>query len=147
MRPRFLLDTNIVVFALRRSGGPLRERLREESGRLAVSSITVSELAYGCQRSTDPLSSRLDVERFLGLVTVMPFDAGAAQHAGEIRAHLAAAGISIGGYDVLIAGHARSAGLAVVTNNTREFARVPGIEIVDWTLPPTTEPRSPDPKP
>lgn len=136
MRPRFLLDTNIVVFALRRSPGPLRERLRQESGRLAASSVTVSELAYGAERSADPVSSRLDVEQFLALVTVLPFDAAAAQHAGEIRAHLATAGTPIGGYDVLIAGHARSAGLAVVTNNIREFARVPGLETVDWTVLP-----------
>ena len=137
MRPRFLLDTNIVIFALRRSPGPLREQLRQESGRRAVSTVTVSELTYGAERSTDPVSSRLDVERFLALVTVLAFDAAAAQHAGEIRAQLATAGTPIGGYDVLIAGHARSAGLAVVTNNTREFSRVTGIEILDWTSPET----------
>ncbi|MFT3876016.1 MAG: PIN domain-containing protein [Propioniciclava sp.] len=71
---------------------------------------------------------------FLTLTTVLPFDAAAAQHAGEIRAKLTIAGQTIGGYDVLIAGHARSAGLAVVTNNTREFMRVPGLEVLDWTL-------------
>ena len=64
---------------------------------------------------------------------MLPFDASAAQHAGEIRARLSTAGTPIGGYDVLIAGHARSAGLTVVTNNTREFERVPGLEVVDWT--------------
>ena len=65
------------------------------------------------------------------LPQLLPFDAAAAEHAGEIRATLATAGIPIGGNDVLIAGHARSAGLAVVTN-TREFARVPGLEVLDW---------------
>lgn len=134
MSLRFLLDTNIVVFVLRRSPGPLRERLRRESGRLAVSSVTVSELTYGTERSADPASSRMAVEQFLALVTVLPFDAAAAQHSGEIRARLAAAGTPIGGYDVMIAGHARSAGLAVVTNNIREFSRVPALEVVDWTV-------------
>lgn len=133
MSPRFLLDTNIVIFALRRSPGPLRERMRVESDRLAVSTITVSELAYGAERSNDPGGNRLAVEQFLALVAVLPFDAAAAAHAGEIRGRLAAAGTPIGGYDVLIAGHARAAGLAVVTNNTREFARVLGLEVTDWT--------------
>ena len=131
--PRFLLDTNIVVFALRRGSPTLRERLREERDRLAVSTITVSELAYGSERSSDPAANRLAVSQFLSLVAVLPFDDAAAQHAGELRAQLAASGTPIGGYDVLIAGHARSAGLAVVTNNAREFDRVPGIEVRDWS--------------
>lgn len=131
--PRFLLDTNIVVFALRRHPGSLRERLVEASGRLAVSSITVSELAYGTERSVERQTNRRAVEQFLALTSVLSFDATAAEHAGEIRAALATAGVPIGGYDVLIAGHARSAGLAVVTNNIREFSRVPGLEVLDWT--------------
>lgn len=134
MTLRYLLDTNIVIFALRRKAGPLRDRLRAESDRLAVSTITVSELAYGAQGSTDPSSNRRVVEQFLALTSVLPFTSAAAEHAGEIRALLAAAGTPIGGYDLLIAGHARSAGLAVVTNNAREFARVPGLETVDWTV-------------
>mgnify|MGYP001575435396 CR=1 FL=1 len=133
MTARFLLDTNIVIFALRRRPGPLRDKLRNEAGRMAVSSITVSELAYGTEHSSDVTGNRHAVEQFLALTVVLPFDAAAAQHAGEIRAKLTTAGQMIGGYDVLIAGHARSAGLALVTNNTREFTRVPGLEILDWT--------------
>ncbi len=134
MTLRYLLDTNVVIFALRRTAGPLRQRLRAESDRLAVSAITVSELAYAAQRSTEPSSNRRAVEQFLALTPVLPFAATAAEHAGELRAQLAAAGgMPIGGYDVLIAGHARSAGLAIVTNNTREFSRVPGLEVVDWS--------------
>jgi len=131
---RFLLDTNIVIFALRRTDGPLRARLRAESDRLAVSTITVSELAYGAEKSADPTANRHAVEQFLALARILPFDAAAAQHAGEIRAQLAMTGTPIGGYDVLIAGHARSSGLAVVTNNRREFDRVPGLEVVDWSV-------------
>lgn len=99
-----------------------------------MSSITVAELAYGAERSSDAAGNRQAVEQFLALTAVLPFDAAAAQHAGEIRAKLTTAGQTIGGYDVLTAGHGRSAGLAVVTNNTREFARVPGLEVLDWTL-------------
>ncbi|MBS1905669.1 MAG: type II toxin-antitoxin system VapC family toxin [Actinobacteria bacterium] len=133
MSARFLLDTNIVVFALRRGPGPLRERLRAESDRLAVSTITVSELAYGAEKSQDPPAGRRSVDEFLSFLQVLSFDGAAARHAGEIRAVLARAGTPIGGLDVLIAGHARSAGLTVVTNNVREFARVPGLEVVDWS--------------
>ena len=134
MTQRYLLDTNIVIFALRRADGPLRAHLRAESDRLAVSAITVSELAYGAQKSADPTANRRAVEQFLALARVLPFDAPAAQHAGEIRAQLAMAGTPIGGYDVLLAGHARSAGLAMITNNRREFDRVPGLEVDDWTV-------------
>jgi len=130
---RFLLDTNIVVFALRRAPGMLRERLRAESDRLAVSTVTVSELAYRAEKSQDPPAGRRAVEEFLSFIRILPFDSTAAWHSGEIRAVLARAGTPIGGLDVLIAGHARSAGLAVVTNNLREFARVPGLEVVDWS--------------
>ncbi len=133
MTARYLLDTNIVIFALRRGSESLRDRLRAERDRLVVSTITVSELAYGSAKSSDPHANRLAVEQFLSLVSVLPFDVSAAQHAGEIRQQLGAVGAPIGGYDVLIAGHARSAGLAVVTNNTREFERVPGLEVVDWS--------------
>lgn len=133
MNLRFLLDTNVVIAILRRQPGPLRERLAAESGRIAVSSITVSELSYGVERSAEASENRRAVDQFLALIEVPAFDAIAAQHAGEIRARLADAGTPIGGYDVLIAGHARSAGLAVVTNNTREFERVPGLEVLDWT--------------
>ena len=134
MTLRYLLDTTMVIVALRRKAGPLRQRLWAESDRLAVSTITVSELAYGAQWSTDPSSNRRAVEQFLAFASVLPFTTAAAEHAGEIRALLAADGAPIGGYDVSITGYARSAGLAVVTNNTREFARVPGLEFVDWTV-------------
>lgn len=116
----------------RRSPGSLRDHLRAESDRLAISTITVSELANGAEKSADANANRRAVGHFLALARVLPFDASAAQHAGEIRARLAAE-TPIGGYDVLIAGHARSAGLTVVTNNSREFERVPGLEVVDWT--------------
>ena len=133
MTLRFLLDTNIVVFALRSRPTSLRDRLSDASGRLAVSTITVSELAYGTERSKDAAANRSATRAFIANVEVLAFDSDAAEHAGEIRADLAKAGTPIGGYDVLIAGHARSRGLAVVTNNVREFARVPGLQVVDWS--------------
>lgn len=133
MSVRFLLDTNIVIFALRNRTAFLRERLNEHVGRMAVSTITVSELHYGVERSRDPARNRRATEEFLALVKMLPFDRAAAEHGGQIRADLARVGRPIGGYDVLIAGHARSAGLTVVTNNVREFERVPGLLVEDWS--------------
>ncbi|MFT4189781.1 MAG: type II toxin-antitoxin system VapC family toxin [Aeromicrobium sp.] len=133
MSLRYLLDTNILIFLLRRRDEVLRPRLVANEGRLAVSTVSVMELFYGVERSRDPRQARLGVESLLAQVDVLDMDARAAEHAAEIRAGLASAGTSIGSYDVLIAGHARSAGLTVVTNNRREFDRVPGLVVEDWT--------------
>ena len=133
MSARFLLDTNTVIFALRSPSGALAARLTEHLGRIAVSTITVAELQYGIERSQDAAHNRRATDEFLALVEVSPFDGDAAEHAGEIRAALARDGRPIGAFDVLIAGHARSAGLTVVTSNMREFERVPGLLVEDWT--------------
>ena len=133
MTARFLLDTNIVIFALRDRTPALRERLTEHFGRMAVSVVTLAELHYGVERSSDPARNRRATDEFLSLVEVQPLSAAAAEHSGEIRASLAAVSRPIGSYDVLIAGHARAAGLTVVTNNVREFDRVPGLLVEDWS--------------
>ena len=133
MTIRYLLDTNVVIFALRHRSERLRDRLTEQNGRFAVSASTVSELHFGIEKSSDPRQNRRATEEFLALIAARPFDADAATHAGEIRAVLGRAGTPIGAYDLLIAGHARSAGLAVVTNNVREFSRVPGLLVEDWS--------------
>ena len=135
MTARFLLDTNVVIFAIRNRTPPLRERLTDHFGRMAVSTITVAELQYGVERSSDPARNRRATEEFLALLEVQPFSAAAAEHSGEIRAALAASGRPIGAYDVLIAGQARAGGLTVVTNNVREFERVPGLLVEDWSEP------------
>lgn len=133
MTARYLLDTNIVIFALRNRTPVLRDRLREHVGRMAVSSITLAELQFGIERSSDPTRNRQATSEFLALVEVLDFGAAAAEHAGEIRAGLAGLGTPIGAYDVLIAGHARASGLTVVANNVREFERVPGLLVADWS--------------
>ena len=118
MSVRYLLDTNIVIFALRTRAESLRTRFAAAADQMAVSTITVAELAYGVERSSRPDQNRGAVEEFLALVEVMPLDASAAEHAGRIRAELATTGTPIGAYDALIAGQARARGLVVVTNNT-----------------------------
>lgn len=129
---RYLLDTNILIFALRRDPR-LRVRLSASAGRMAVSTVTVMELEYGIHHSSEPGRNRAATESILSLIRVLPLTQEAAMHAGEIRSELAEFGLPIGAYDVMIAGHARSAGLALVTNNTREFGRVAGLQIEDWT--------------
>lgn len=126
-----LLDTDVCIDVLRRRDPEVATRLRS-MGPVAVSSVTVAELAYGAAHSQDPQRNSDEVRRFLDAITVLSFDTGAAWHAGEIRQALAAAGTPIGGYDLLIAGHARAAGRVLVTGNVREFGRVDGLVVEPW---------------
>lgn len=135
MSTLYLLDTNILIALLRDRGDAARPRLRAAEGRLAVSTISEMELEYGIERSRHPQRSRQAVDELLSLVEVLPFDTLAAMQAGRIRGILATRGEPIGPYDALLAGHARSLGLVMVTNNVREFARVPGLEVEDWLSP------------
>lgn len=140
MELTYLLDTNVLIMLLRHRAEALRPRLRAAGGRLAVSTISVAELEHGVARSTVPEHDGARMESLLSLVEVLPFDRSAAHHAGRIDAQLARLGTPIEPYDVLIAGQARSRGLIVVTNNIREFSRVPGLECEDWSAP--EEPKS-----
>jgi tRNA(fMet)-specific endonuclease VapC len=92
----------------------------------------LTELLHGAEKSQRPADNRREVDRFAARLEVLPFDEGAAAHAGEIRAALERRGTSIEGYDVLIAGHARSRGLVLVTGNLGEFSRVDGLRSEDW---------------
>jgi tRNA(fMet)-specific endonuclease VapC len=129
---RYLLDTNLCIRVLRDRPAVLRERFNREADGLCVSAIVLAELLFGAEKSARPADNRREVERFAARLSVLPFDAEAAAHAGEIRASLERRGLAIGGYDVLIAGHARSRGLVVVTGNLREFQRVDGLRCEDW---------------
>jgi len=128
----YLLDTNVLIALLRGGGDAARPRLRAAEGRIAVSTVSEMELEYGIERSRDPVRNRQAVDELLSLVDVLPFDTAAAMHAGRVRAVLADRGVPIGPFDALLAGHARSLGLVMVTNNLREFSRVPGLEVEDW---------------
>ncbi|BDZ41983.1 ribonuclease VapC [Paraoerskovia sediminicola] len=132
MTTLYLLDTNILIALLRRRADAARPRLRAAEGRIAVSTISEAELDYGIERSRHAEQNRQAVDELLSLVEVVPFDSTAAMHAGRVRAVLADRGEPIGPYDTLLAGHARSLGLVMVTNNVREFSRVPGLEVEDW---------------
>ncbi len=90
-------------------------------------------LIYGAEKSSAPGNNLAVVESFLARLVVMDYDRRAAEHTGQLRAELQKHGTPIGPYDQMIAGHARGLGLVVVTNNEREFTRVPGIRIENWT--------------
>ncbi len=129
---RYLLDTNFCIHVLRNRAPALRERFNAEVETMCLSDVVLYELLYGAERSADPARVRRDVERFAGRLAVLPFDSEAAAHTAEIRADLLRRGRVIGPYDLMIAGHARSRGLVVVTGNVGEFQRVQGLRCEDW---------------
>jgi tRNA(fMet)-specific endonuclease VapC len=132
MRAGWLLYTSILVEWLRGRHLDSVSRFDAARSKMATSAVTAMELEYGCARSRDPESMRVDVESLLGLMAVLPFDRAAAREAGRVRAELAAAGTPIGPFDSLIAGHARALDLTVVTGNAGEFSRVPRLEVENW---------------
>ncbi|HEV2512358.1 type II toxin-antitoxin system VapC family toxin [Bosea sp. (in: a-proteobacteria)] len=130
-----LLDTNAVIALLTHRSDALRRRVdAAEPGSLAVSSVVAHELYYGAYRS-QKVAFNLETLRLLFAdLAILDLDREDARVAGEIRADLARQGRPIGPYDVLIAGQARARNLTLITNNTDEFARIPGLQIEDWTL-------------
>ncbi len=129
---RYLLDTNFCIRVLRERPPELRDRFNAEADSLGISTIVLTELLHGAAKSARPDDNRRAVEQLRSRLEVLPFDEDAAGHAADIRATLEREGRIIGSYDLLIAGHARSRGLVVVTNNMREFARVAGLRCEDW---------------
>lgn len=129
---RYMLDTNTVIFILKNRPPLIQRAFNEHAERLAISTVVLSELVYGTENSVRKEQNLLIVEGFTARLTVLAFDERAAYHTGQIRAELRRTGRTIGPYDSMIAGHARSAGLVVVTNNSSEFERVPGLQVEDW---------------
>jgi len=131
---RYLLDTNIVIFVIRQRPPQALEVFNRHAGHMAISAITLAELMHGAEKSSRRERNLEVVEDFCSRLDVLPYGAKAAQHYGSIRAALEGRGESIGVNDLHIAAHARSEGLVVVTNNRREFDRVPGLLVEDWAL-------------
>ncbi len=131
---RTMLDTDICIYAMRERPPALRDRLNRAADRLCISVVTFMELSFGAENSSNPERNRAALAEFAAATTVLDYDRRAAVHTGEIRALLKRAGKPIGPYDAMIAGHARSQGLSLVTHNQSEFARVPGLELEDWAL-------------
>ena len=129
---RYLLDTNLCIRVIRDRPAGLRPRFNAEGSSLCISDVVLFELLYGAEKSARPAENRQVVERFAGRLGVLPYDSSAAAHTADIRASLERRGLAIGAYDVMIAGHARSRGLVVVTGNLGEFERVEGLRSEDW---------------
>lgn len=128
----YLLDTNIVIYVMKRRPLEVLHLFNQNAGRMAISNITLAELHHGAEKSSRASDNLRAIEDFCSRLEVLPYGPYAAQHYGSIRAALEKMGQPIGINDVHIAAHARSEGLMVVTNNTAEFTRVPGLQVANW---------------
>ena len=134
---RYLLDTNIVIYVLKRRPAEVLSTFNANASRMAISSITLAELLHSAEKSSRVSENLSVIEDFCSRLQVLSYGAKAAQHYGAIRAALEKIGQPIGVNDLHIAGHARSEGLVLVTNNLSEFARVPALELENWVHPGT----------
>ena len=129
----YMLDTNICIYVMKKKPENVLRRFREElDGGICISSITLAELEYAMKHSSDPVKNEQALLRFLAPLSVLPFGAAAASEYGEVRAYLQSRGTPIGPLDMLIAAHARAEGMTLVTNNMREFERVPELDLENW---------------
>ena len=128
-----ILDTNICIELIRGSSKKIFRRLQKHKiGRIAISSITLAELEHGTSKSSDPAGNKLILIEFCSPLEILTFDANAAAAYGQIRTQLEQKGKPIGPLDTLIAAHALSVNATLVTNNLREFKRVPGLKVENW---------------
>jgi tRNA(fMet)-specific endonuclease VapC len=130
---RFMLDTNICIYIIKKNPPQAAERVRALSPfEIGISSVALAELEYGVAKSSTPERNKEALASFLAPLEIAPFDDFAAIHYGEIRAHLEKGGLSIGAMDLMIASHARSLDVILVSNNLKEFQRVPGLKVENW---------------
>lgn len=130
---RALLDTNICIYTIRQRPPEVRARFEAyQPGELAISSITLSEMEYGAAKSQKPEQNRQSLLQFVLPLEILNYDATAAQTYGKVRAELERAGTPIGAMDLMIAAHALSLNLKLITHNLKEFQRVPGLQTESW---------------
>lgn len=132
---RYMLDTNICIYVLKNKPPEVRDIFNEQVANLCLSSIAVAELLFGAEKSQRPAQNLATIENFTARMNVLAFEEKAAGHYGNIRAELEKQGQTIGPYDLMIAAHARSQGLTLITNNRREFDRVSGLRVENWLAP------------
>jgi tRNA(fMet)-specific endonuclease VapC len=128
----YMLDTNICIYIMLNRAPHLNARFERFAPRIGVSAITVAELYYGIEKSANQKANFQALRSFVDRLEVLSFPTGAAEHYGKVRAFLERAGTPIGTHDLLIGAHARSEGLTLVTNNRREFDRIPGLLVENW---------------
>lgn len=132
----YLLDTNTCIAAMRNHPAVARKLAAHSPDVCAISTVTSYELYTGVAKCAHPARERAKVDLLLAVVSELPFDADSAREAARIRAVLESQGQMIGPYDVLLAGHAIASGLTLVTANSAEFRRVPGLQLEDWQTRP-----------
>jgi len=128
----FMLDTDICIYLINERDQTLRSRFEANANGICISAITRAELRYGAAHSAHVEENNREIKVFCLDLDILPFDAAAGVHYGEIGQDLVSRGRPIGASDLLIAAHARSAGATLVTDNEREFGRVPGLRIQNW---------------
>ena len=130
---KYMLDTNMCIYIIRRKPQAVLERfIRTEISQIGISSITFSELMYGVFKSSKPIQNRIALTQFVAPLKILPYGDDAADHYGDLRAYLEKKGTPIGSLDMLIAAHALSKDCTLVTNNEKEFIRVPNLKIENW---------------
>lgn len=129
---KYMLDTNICIYTIKNRPEKVRHIFNQHTGQLCISSVTWMELVYGAEKSAQPEKNLATIEGFAARLDVLDYGANAAVHTGQLRSELARQGCLIGPYDLMIAGHARSLGLILVSNNLKEFSRVAGLRFEDW---------------
>lgn len=133
MAVRYLLDTNICIYIAKHSPPAVRERFaRHAASELAMSVITLGELRFGAEKSQARDRALASIQQLENLIPVCPLSEPAGEHYGQIRAALQKSGQTIGNNDLWLAAHARAEGWILVTNNAREFTRVPGLQVENW---------------
>jgi tRNA(fMet)-specific endonuclease VapC len=130
---KYLLDTNIVIYTMKSRPQQVKRHFQRHHGRMGISTVTLGELVFGAEHSQQVEQNLGDIEAMVARLELLPFDKEAAYHFGQIRSALYRTGQPIGAYDMMIAGQARAEGLILVTNNVREFERVPGLLLEDWS--------------
>lgn len=129
----YLLDTNILIYAKQKRNLPLRDRIRShDSALLHISIFTVAELIFGCAKSKDPVNNKRALMEFLLPFTIVNFDQSDCNTYGKVRAYLETGGQPIGTVDTFIGALALSRKFTLVTNNEKEFNRIPGLRIENW---------------
>lgn len=131
---KYLIDTNICIYIMNKRPKFVIKKFRQsEPGEISISAISVSELQYGVSKSANPPKNEQRLYEFLLPFEILPYDESASKSYGNIRFRLGKTGRTIGPLDMLIGTHALSRGLILVTNNEKEFARIPGLRIENWT--------------
>jgi len=130
---KYLLDTNIVIYTMKNRPQQVKRRFQQHHSQMGISAVTLGELVFGAEHSQEVERNLADIEAMTARLEVVPFDNKAAYHFGQIRAELYRTGQPIGPYDMMIASQARAMGLILVTNNVKEFERVQGLLLEDWS--------------